>query len=327
MTERYSKFLLVHTHTLTVLASLNPTNGINPKAGLLKDTNGNLYGTTSAGGSSFGTVFEVAAGSNALTTLVTFTGSAPYGGLIADKGGNLYGTTQFSVFKVSATTHQLTTLATLNNTSGMAPLDNLVMDSSGNLYGTASQGGTVGDGTVFEVAVGSGVATPLVSFDGTNGDQPRGALTIDSAGNFYGTTALSATIFKISAGTHAFTTLANIPGTIGMAPDCTLLADAAGNLYGTTPTVTLFGGTAFKFDISRNTFTRLLLFDGSSGSASHGGLIADAAGNLYGTAWEDGPNHNGTVFELSNTGFLVPEPAVLCGFLITLTALLRCRRR
>ena len=62
------------------------------------------------------------------------------------------------------------------------------MDSSGNLYGTTERGGTSNDGTVFEVAEGSGTITTLASFNGTNGADPEGGLIMDGSGNLYGTT-------------------------------------------------------------------------------------------------------------------------------------------
>ena len=49
------------------------------------------------------------------------------------------------------------------------PYGGLIMDSSGNLYGTTSGGGASNDGTVFELAHGSGTITTLASFNGTNG--------------------------------------------------------------------------------------------------------------------------------------------------------------
>ena len=64
----------------------------------------------------------------------------------------------------------------------------LIMDSSGNLYGTTAAGGASGDGTVFELAHGSGTITTLASFNGTNGANPDAGLIMDSSGNLYGTT-------------------------------------------------------------------------------------------------------------------------------------------
>ncbi len=63
------------------------------------------------------------------------------------------------------------------------------MDSSGNLYGTTDEGGADNDGTVFELAKGSGTITTLASFNGSNGENPVAGLIMDSSGNLYGTTA------------------------------------------------------------------------------------------------------------------------------------------
>ena len=51
-----------------------------------------------------------------------------------------------------------------------------------------TDGGASGDGTVFEVAAGSGTITTLASFNGTNGASPDGGLVEDSSGNLFGTT-------------------------------------------------------------------------------------------------------------------------------------------
>ena len=211
------------THTLITLASFDVTgtNGSTPQAGLIADASGNLYGTTAYGGAShYGTVFELAAGTHALTTLASFSGmNGPYpyeaypdAGLIFDSSGNLYGTTTNNggtVFELAADTHALTTLATFGDfTSGQYPHGRLISDSSGNLYGTASLGGSnnydsAGDGTVFEVAVGTHTLSALATFSIANGTSPWGGLIGDANGNLYGTTHSggannAGTVFELS---------------------------------------------------------------------------------------------------------------------------------
>ncbi len=99
--------------TETVLHSFTGGDGCEPRAGLIADSSGNLYGTTAGGGASGnGVVFKLSP-SGTLTVLHSFTGfpsdgAAPEAGLIADINGNLYGTTRFGgasgfgvVFKLS----------------------------------------------------------------------------------------------------------------------------------------------------------------------------------------------------------------------------------
>src|SRR5215813_13473882 len=88
------------SYTLTTLVNFNGSNGSLPRAGLVADANGDLFGTTEEGGSANdGTVFELVknGSSYTLTTLVNFNGSnasSPLAGLIADANGDLFGTTQ-----------------------------------------------------------------------------------------------------------------------------------------------------------------------------------------------------------------------------------------
>ena len=133
-----------------------------------------------------------------LSTLASFiapAGSSPQAAVIMDSSGNLYGTTEAEAPPATARfsswprpAARITALASFNGTNGANPHAGLIMDSSGNLYGTTSAGGASGDGTVFELAQGSGTITTLASFNGTNGAYPSAALIMDSSGNLYGTT-------------------------------------------------------------------------------------------------------------------------------------------
>ncbi len=168
---------------LTTLATFNGANGGNPIAGLIADASGNLYGTTSGGGANnAGTVFQLAAGTHALTTLATFNGangSDPAADLLMDASGNLYGTTftggannQGAVFEVAALTHVLSTLATFNGTNGFNPVGGLLADTDGNLYGTTNLGGANSSGIAFKLAAETHAAQHLVHFHWLERAQP-----------------------------------------------------------------------------------------------------------------------------------------------------------
>jgi uncharacterized repeat protein (TIGR03803 family) len=79
------------------------TDGTEPAAPLIMDKNGNLYGTTFAGGNKqcgqCGTVFKLAADGtetvlHAFDPFTTLDGAEPVAGLVMDGAGDLYGTTQ-----------------------------------------------------------------------------------------------------------------------------------------------------------------------------------------------------------------------------------------
>jgi uncharacterized repeat protein (TIGR03803 family) len=318
--------------TLTTLVAFNGSNGGGPSSDLLLGSSGELFGTTSNGGASqsgsntgAGTVFELSgSGDQTLTTLVNFNGTngfQPEGGLVADNAGNLYGSTagggannDGTVFELSGTDLQtLTTLVSFNGSNGSSPHGNLLFDSAGNLYGTTETGGSSNLGTVFELS-GSNHETlnTLVNFDGTDGSSPDAGFVADSSGAMYGTTRLGGTnsdgtVFEIAGANHqTFSTLVNFDGfEDGAAPDAGLLIDRAGNLFGTT-----FGGgagtdgTVFELPVTNYSDLNTLAYLAANNAGPQSDLAADAEGNLYFTASSGGVDTEGSVIQLTGSGFV-----------------------
>ncbi len=305
------------TSTLTTLVNFNNTNGAYPAAGMAEDSNGNLFGTTNNGGASGdGTLFEVATGTNTLTTVVSFnggnSGDGPNAGVIEDSSGNLFGTTYVggaygygTVFEVPAGTNTPITLASFNYANGEFPAASLIEDNSGNLFGTTRGGGAFLDGTVFEVAAGTDTITTLASLNSTSGGSPYAGLVEDSNGNLFGAGFSGGangdgTIFEVAAGTNNLTPLLSFNGSDGQYPYGSLIEDGNGNLFGTTSYGGASGrGTVFEFDTQTDTLTISASFSSTTGANPYGGLVEDASGNLFGTTANGGANGDGTVFEVA----------------------------
>jgi uncharacterized repeat protein (TIGR03803 family) len=312
--------------TFTVLYSFKGgADGATPKAGLLRDAAGNLYGTTYYGGTSnFGTVFKLDT-TGEETVLHSFTGVPdgryPYAGLVRDAAGNLYGTTYYggasncflgcgTVFMLDTTGAETVLHSFTGVPDGENPYAGVVRDQAGNLYGTTVNGGAGGSGsygTVFKVDT-TGTETVLYSFrNGNNGVAPRAGLLRDPAGNLYGTAFGGANndgiVFKLDttgAGTVLHTFTGEADGKDGVFPFAGLIRDAAGNLYGTTSQGGAFGywGTVFKLDTTGKETVLYSFTGGADGSYPYAGLVRDPAGNLYGSTKNGGVSNKGTVFKL-----------------------------
>jgi uncharacterized repeat protein (TIGR03803 family)/YVTN family beta-propeller protein len=308
----------------------NCPDGQWPGSGLILATDGNFYGTTSAGGTfRVGTVFRIAP-TGKLTTLYNFcaqtncTDGAGPGGLIQATDGNFYGTTTGAtgggetanagtVFRITAT-GKLTTLynfcAQTNCTDGAGP-GGLIQATDGNFYGTTSAGGdvTCNCGTVFRISP-TGKLSTLHIFKGGLDDGLRPTGLIQAAdGDFYGTTLFGGagygiygfgTVFRITfAG--KFTLLHAFDCNDGDGPGSGVVQATDGIFYGTTYVCGAYGGQADGdvFEItSLGQVTTLHSFDSSYGHP-YTGLVQATDGSFYGTTYNGTVNVDGTVYRLS----------------------------
>jgi uncharacterized repeat protein (TIGR03803 family) len=319
--------------TLTRLHNFTDAGGL--EAGVVLDSEGNLYGATNRGplqdprcqaANCHGTVFKLTPDLT-LTTLSIFDGysggDGPVGTLLLDASGNLHGTTRNgggAVFKLAPDGTQTAHHFNVFTTGPSSPEAGVIMDGEGNLYGTTQYGGWFNRGTVYKVAP-DGALSILHDFAGSDGLSPVSDLIIDSAGNLYGTTfeggdstCHCGTVFKL-APDGTLTTLHAFTETDGKLPEAGVVMDTAGNLYGTTSrggaNMQNCGngascGTVFRL-APNGALTVLHSFTGGvDGGDPRGGLIMDANGNLYGTtAYGGDPEWGcGTVFKLAPTGAL-----------------------
>ncbi|HET7104142.1 MAG TPA: choice-of-anchor tandem repeat GloVer-containing protein [Terracidiphilus sp.] len=295
----------IGTWTETVLHSFgNGTDGkVDSEAtsGLVFDSSGNLYGTTTVGGTGgdclgnggCGTVFELSPNPDG-----TWTESILY---------NFCSVT-----------------GTYNCYDGALPSGGVVLDAAGNLYGTTAEGGgtpNAGVGTVFELIRQPGnqwTEKVLYIFQpGADINYPDGGVIFDAAGNLYGTTRLSSAIgsgggavYELSPGRGGQwqnTTLHSFNVWDGYKPSGPLAIDAQGNLYGTTDGGGTAGaGTVFALTqgvanpqaawVESTLYNFTYLYNGS-GSIS--GLAIDVQGNLYGVGYVLGTEGNGMVFKVT----------------------------
>jgi len=255
---------------------LNVLYDVGSFTGLVFDPSGNLYGLGAG-------VFELSPGPDGWTYREIYDfrqGDAGgfYAPMILDPAGNLYGTSAFggngppycfgdscgTVFKLHPngdgtwTEHLLHKFAAWKY-DGQNALGSAVRDAAGNLYGTTIQGGShrthrgqceVGCGTIYKLAKqpnGHWKETILYNFPNYHdGLGPSAGLTMDRAGNLYGTTGSGGdpncscgVVFKMTHNpddTWTYTVLHRLHVADGALPVATMVMDKKGNLYGTTVT-------------------------------------------------------------------------------------------
>ena len=212
--------------TFNVLyASYDGNEAETPLGGVVFDASGNLWGTTYFGGLdgcegnpqnfTCGIIFELTPSGSGWMENTVFqfnqsVGGNPAGNLIFDRSGNIYGTLTGEgpggaggVYQFVPSSGQLTLLYAFSGI-GVGPYDGVVMDSAGNLYGTSETTGAYGYGSVFKLTPSNSgwIFTDLHDFTGgSDGEFPYATVTLDNAGNIYGTTA---------AGTHCYYTCGTV---------------------------------------------------------------------------------------------------------------------
>jgi uncharacterized repeat protein (TIGR03803 family) len=255
-----------------------PGGGCCPYGGVARDRAGNLFGNADW-------AFELSPGSTGWTATIlhqfpAYSGDAAgtLAAPILGPSGNLYGITEDgganghgAVYLLHPTStgwseHLLHSFPAFTYDGQKGSLGALAMDASGALYGTTNQGGRnicidVGCGIVFKLAPQSGgkwTYSILHNFTpGGAGNGPGAGVTLDAAGNLYGTTVYGGSgicgcgvVYELSpttSGPWQYTVLHRFVGTDGAQPDANLVIDKAGNLYGTTATGGAGGyGVAFQ---------------------------------------------------------------------------------
>ena len=184
-------------------------DGWYPLSGIIPDSAGNLYGTTSQGGGGncsggCGTVYQLSFSGSGWTENIIYRfqggsdGQFPSGGLVFDQAGNIYGTSQGgangggTVFKLTPSGNNwsfslLYSLVGIMHQDG--PTGSLLLDAAGNLYGISSYNGTNGYGAVFKLTPsnGSWIYTSVHDFTGgDDGAYPDGGIVMDIHGNLFG---------------------------------------------------------------------------------------------------------------------------------------------
>ncbi|TAN37689.1 MAG: hypothetical protein EPN23_04020 [Verrucomicrobia bacterium] len=287
------------------------TDGANPSARLVRDSSGNLFGTTQSGGANNnGTVFYLIP-SWAEYPLYKFSGlgdgNAPYAGLVMGNDGIFYGTTSAggsgsvgAAFKLSLVSGKYveTTLHSFNGSDGNIPYAGLIQGADGYFYGTSWNGGT-GSGNIFRMDNAGGI-TSLHPFAGTEGINPRAKLVQGANGCLYGTTQNGGAngygaIYRITTGGTFTSVYSFTGGTDGRYPWGELIQGSDGYFYGTTSSGGASGfGTVFRMAIPDPATVTVQTSPTNSGTAwvsqSGASIILTASTNngWTFTGWNDG---------------------------------------
>lgn len=308
----------------TVLHSFTGgADGATPYGNLISDPDGNMYGTTEAGGTgSGGVVFELSASGqwSVLHTFgpgVSYPGGSPKTGLVRDGAGNLYGTASDGIFELEATgKYKALSIFHCTNIGFEYPWSSLAIDSAGNLYGTTTQISSVNCGpplgAVYKLEP-SGTLKTVYQFPRASapdaGEPPlvvaNPGVVVDPQGSIFGATPFGGTsgmIYKIDSSGE--TTLYTFPGAAtGTFPQPFILDGKQGSFYGST----YYGGAAnvgmvYRLDQDGTEKVLHTFTGGADGRNADDQVARDSQGNVYGTTGYGGTENEGVVFKVSESG-------------------------
>lgn len=259
------KFTL--SDSITTIASLHDTIGVEPIIGLTK-SGSTLYGTTLQGGKyGYGNIFSYNTSTHTFDTVLSFKGSdsgaGPYASPTKAYNGNYYGTTYYGglgnygvVYKISPS-GKYSIIYNFGGGDEANPAGNMVLASDSNLYGTT------------------------MGYSGSYG-----------------------AIFCINTKTDSVKIIASFPSAIGVNPSGNLMEGFDGNLYGCAQGGGANGdGSLFKCTKSGN-LSLLASFNGTNGNIPRCGLLQASDSNFYGATFGGGVGNYGVLFKCSPTGNL-----------------------
>jgi len=316
-------FKVTPTGTLTILHNFNAfVDGAFPWGPPILASDGNFYGTTSGGGiNGHGVVYKMT-NSGTVTKTYQFDvthGFSPIAQPTQGTDGYLYIPVSEGGTSFCGTILKINTSGVINNTydfpcgsGGSFPIGPLVQASNGNFYSTTQDGGTNGEGTIYQVTP-SLVVTVLHSFGATFGDGtfPAAGLLLATDGNYYSATSDGGangdgTLFNTSVnGTYSslysFNNTTNLTQTSPLAPP---VQATNGILYG----VTEFGGpsndgTVYSLNMGLAPFVNMALF-----TAKEGNTVTILGTHLKGTTEVTFNGHAANFKVLSDTHLTATVP-------------------
>jgi uncharacterized repeat protein (TIGR03803 family) len=310
------------TDSLNAKVELDGTNSGRNPFGSLYLVNNKLYGMTFQGGkNNFGIIFEYSPNIDSFQVKFHFngtnSGSNPYGELELAPNGLLYGMTFLGG------TNNLGTLFEFNiqndsfvkkidfdgSNYGRNPYGKLVHTGNGILYGLTSQGGSNSQGTLFEYNTNNSSLNVRVNFNGSNGRNPFGSVTLIPNQKIVGLTNRgglnnSGVLFEYSINNNTFTVKKHLnQSDNGYSPQSAVVNPYAYTLFGTTKfggtnqiNGTTSMGTLFEYDLKNNLYYKRTEFSSSLGYQPIGQLCY-FKNRVWGVTRFGGSNSDGSIYE------------------------------